>query len=429
MSRQFASFPISDYSQTKIQVLNWVNRFNIFCFLDNHEYQQTTASFKCLVGAGSYKELHAPAGKGLQSLDAFLLQKQDWVFGHLGYDLKNEIEDLHSDNEDYIQFPDLFFYVPEVVVWLTESEISIGTVINEPGFYYNQINCSSPAITLNRANASIKSRFTREEYISVIEKLRQHILQGDLYEINFCQEFYDSNVFIDPLSVFWELGNTSPNPFAAFYRLHDKFLLCESPERYLKKTGNEIFSQPIKGTWPRDLSDKERDKENKMHLQQNTKERSENVMVVDLVRNDLSKVCREGSVRVEELFGVYSFPLVHQLISTVKGTIRNEISPVEIIRATFPMGSMTGAPKVRVMRLIEEYEKTKRGIFSGAVGYFSPDNDFDFNVVIRSILYNAATKYLSFQAGSGITYYSSAENEYSECLLKAQAIKKVLTGY
>jgi len=241
-------------------------------------------------------------------------------------------------------------------------------------------------------------------------------------------EFFAENAVVDPLSVYQKLSTTSPNPFSALYKLEDKWLICASPERYLKRVGDLIYSQPIKGTWQRDLLNKEKDAENKRLLQQSSKDRSENVMVVDLVRNDLSKVCTEGSVVVEELFGAYSFPQVHQLISTIKGTLKKGIELVDIIKASFPMGSMTGAPKRRVLELIEEYERTKRGLFSGALGYISPDGDFDFNVVIRSILYNSSASYLSFQTGSGITFYSDPESEYEECLLKAQAIKKVLTG-
>ena len=148
-------------------------------------------------------------------------------------------------------------------------------------------------------------------------------------------------------------------------------------------------------------------------------------MVVDLVRNDLSKICREGTVQVEELFGIYSFPQVHQMISTITGELQPGLSFADIIKQTFPMGSMTGAPKKKVMELIEQYENTRRGIFSGAVGYIKPGGDFDFNVVIRSILYNQATQYLSYLVGSAITFYSKAAEEYEECLLKAEALKKV----
>jgi para-aminobenzoate synthetase component 1 len=203
-------------------------------------------------------------------------------------------------------------------------------------------------------------------------------------------------------------------------------LLCASPERFLKKQGERILSQPIKGTSPRITGNKVDDDEQRKELHDSAKERSENVMVVDLVRNDLSKVCVEGTVHVDELYGIYSFPQVHQMISTVSGELRKDRNFADIIRATFPMGSMTGAPKKMVMELIERYEKTRRGIFSGAVGYISPGDDFDFNVVIRSIMYNSTSRYLSFQAGSGITFYSDPAKEWEECILKAEAMKFVL---
>jgi para-aminobenzoate synthetase component 1 len=219
----------------------------------------------------------------------------------------------------------------------------------------------------------------------------------------------------------------SPNPFAAFYRLQDKYLLCASPERFLMKTGNQISSQPIKGTNKRDLLNSLHDDELKKELAESRKDQSENVMIVDLVRNDLTKICKEASVKVDELFGIYSFPQVHQMISTIRGELKEATPFSQIISATFPMGSMTGAPKHRVMQLIDEYEPSSRGIFSGSVGYINPDGDFDFNVVIRSIMYNATNRCLSYQVGSGITFYSDPEKEWVECMLKAEAIKKVLT--
>jgi para-aminobenzoate synthetase component 1 len=257
--------------------------------------------------------------------------------------------------------------------------------------------------------------------------LQQHILRGDCYEVNFCQEFYSDNTVIDPLQVYRSLSRESPNPFACYYRLNDKYLLCASPERFLCKVENRLISQPVKGTIGRG-KDAGTDVLNKTALMQSAKDRSENIMVVDLVRNDLSRVCAEGSVQVEELMGIYAFPQVYQMISTVSGEVEKEKRIADLLRATFPMGSMTGAPKKRVMQLIEQYEQTRRGLFSGAVGYISPGKDMDFNVVIRSILYNEANRYLSFQTGSAITYYSRAEDEYEECLLKAEAIKKVLNS-
>jgi para-aminobenzoate synthetase component 1 len=227
------------------------------------------------------------------------------------------------------------------------------------------------------------------------------------------------------LILFQKLSEQSPNPFAALYKLNDKYCVCQSPERYLKKNGNTILSQPIKGTAARNLTDQEKDLQNRNSLG-NDKERSENVMIVDLVRNDLARICSEGTVKVDELFGVYQFPQVYQMISTISGELKDGISLDQILRATFPMGSMTGAPKQNVMKLIEKYERSKRGIFSGSIGYILPSKDFDFNVVIRSILYNSTSNYLSIPAGSAITFYSDPEKEYEECLVKISAMMSVV---
>ncbi|HUP11588.1 MAG TPA: anthranilate synthase component I family protein, partial [Niastella sp.] len=312
---------------------------------------------------------------------------------------------------------------------LSGQELVIGAIGDRHETIFHEICAIEPPVDPGQpAQTPINNRISREEYIRIIQQLQQHILHGDCYEINFCQEFFAEQVDMDSLQVYYALSNASPNPFAAYYKTGQQYLLCASPERYLKKKGRRIFSQPIKGTSQRNLNNISEDVRSATLLYNSAKDRAENVMIVDLVRNDLSKISEEASVKVEELFGIYSFPHVHQMISTVSGELRSDIHFIEAIKATFPMGSMTGAPKLRVMELIEQYEQTRRGIFSGAVGYITPDGDFDLNVVIRSIMYNAASKYLSFQAGSAITFYSDPEKEYEECLLKAAAIKKVLEG-
>ena len=408
-------------------MLNWANQFNICCLLDNHHYNLSHHKYECVVAAGAKRFVEANAGNALTRLQAFIHQENDWMFGHLSYDLKNEIEQLHSARHDGIKFPDMFFFVPEIVLQLDENSLSIGSFENDHAAIYNKITkCVSKDRNQGFEPVEVQSRFSKQEYIDRVQQLQRRILRGDCYEINFCQEFFATNTTIDPIAGFHSLGDASPNPYSAYYKLNDKYLLCASPERYLKKTGSTIISQPIKGTWRRTST--EEDEVNRNLLSMSDKDRSENVMVVDLVRNDLSKVCVEGSVSVDELFGVYTFPQLFQMISTVSGILKPAMTFTEIIKATFPMGSMTGAPKKKVMELIEEYEATRRGIFSGTVGYISPDKDFDLNVVIRSIMYNATERYLSFQAGSGITFYSDAEAEYQECLLKATAIKKVLAG-
>lgn len=425
MNQYTETFLINNFTEFRIQMLNWANQFNIFCLLDNQQYNFTTPAFECLLAVGCKKNIELPYGNAFEKFRQFYNGEKGWLFGHLGYDLKNETEKLHSGNFDGIGFADLHFFVPEIVIELKEKQVIVYCDGNADKIFA-EIKAASTIITETEQKVVIENRISKNDYINTIEKLRQHILLGDCYEINFCQEFYAANAVIAPLAVYYKLTTISPNPFAALYKLNDRYCICASPERYLKKEGNRIFSQPIKGTSRRDLVNADQDLLNRNFLSENEKEKSENVMVVDLVRNDLSRVCKEGTVKVEELFGIYSFPQVHQMISTVSGAIKDELDFIDIIKATFPMGSMTGAPKKRVMELIERYEQTKRGLFSGAIGYIRPDGDFDFNVVIRSILYNASAKYLSFETGSAITFYSDAEKEYEECMMKAAAMMQVL---
>jgi len=420
------SFPVVDVDIFKIQMLNWVNRFSIFCLLDNRHYDLSKPAFECLLAAGSKTGIEMQAGKAFEGLQQFYEAHQnEWIFGHFGYDLKNETENIHSNHADKVGFSDLHFFVPEMVIELDEKEVKI--YADDAAFIYKEITSASTSITEKvKTNAVVKNRIDKAGYISIIEKLRQHILRGDCYEINFCQEFYAEDAAIDPLFIYSRLTALSPNPFSVFYKMDTRYCLCASPERYLKKSGTKVFSQPIKGTTKRNLENATADAAAKNYLLLSSKEKSENVMIVDLVRNDLSKICKPGSVQVDELFGIYSFPQVHQMISTVSGELQEVMNWIDCIKATFPMGSMTGAPKKKVMELIEQYEQTKRGLFSGAIGYVKPGGIFDFNVVIRSILYNGTEKYLSFQTGGGITYYSDAALEYEESLLKAEAMMKVL---
>ncbi len=407
-------------------MLNWANRFNICSFLDNHHYSSAYQSVECLAAVGAVKTFTIDE-KGLSAFSEFLKENNDWIFGHINYDIKNQVAPLQSNHPDHIGFPDLFFFVPETVLQLSADQLVISTLVSDPATIFDEIVSSPWSMDHRPWTVSIQPRISKEAYLSSVKAIQQHILRGDCYELNFCQEFFGTGAKIDALAVYSQLTALSPNPFSCFYKMDDKYVLCASPERYLQKKGDTIISQPIKGTFKRDLTDSFADDALKQALGKSEKDKSENVMVVDLVRNDLSRICKEGTVKVDELFGVYSFPQVHQMISTISGKLEEGLDLADIVNATFPMGSMTGAPKRRVMELIEQYEQTKRGIYSGAVGYISPDKDFDFNVVIRSILYNAETEYLSYLVGGGITFYSDAEKEYEECLLKAEAIKKVLS--
>ncbi|MEP6683740.1 MAG: anthranilate synthase component I family protein, partial [Parafilimonas sp.] len=365
MQRISASFYIANIKAFKTQMLNWSGRFSICCFMDSHNYEDKYHRYDCLVAVESYKSF-SPNDDVLSQLDAFYKENNDWMFGHLGYDLKNEIENLESTHFNKVHFPDIFFFVPKVVLSLKNNWLTIHSLEKIPQLIFDEINAE--IIQNNSAslkqNIKLNSVLTKQEYIEIIKRLQQHILRGDCYEINFCQEFFAENAFINPVLSYKKLLEISPTPFSCFYKLENKYLLCASPERFLSKINNTIFSQPIKGTASRNAN-VDLDAIEKENLYQSKKEKSENVMIVDLVRNDLSKICEEGSVETEELFKIYSFPQVHQMISTIKGELKNDISFTEIIRATFPMGSMTGAPKLKAMQLIEQYEKTKRQLFSG----------------------------------------------------------------
>jgi para-aminobenzoate synthetase component 1 len=364
-------------------------------------------------------------GDDIKHVDAFF-QRDHWLFGHLSYELNNALHQLPPTKTDRMGFAPYYFFSPQVVLSMNNGLLTI--YADKPHELFQQLVLSesdvSPAVS---PLFEAKPVLSKEEYIRRLKALQAHILRGDCYEINFCQEFVAEGVRINPFASFQKLMDVSPNPFSAFYRNDNSFVLCASPERFLTRKGKKLISQPIKGTIQRDLADKVRDEQLRESLRLSQKEQAENVMVVDLVRNDLARICQPASVAVEELFGIYSFPQVHQMISTVSGELREDASFSQILEATFPMGSMTGAPKRSVMRLIDKYEPSARGIFSGSIGYKAPNGDFDFNVVIRSILYNQSAGVLSYQVGSGITFYSDAEKEWEECMLKAAAIRKVLS--
>ena len=358
-------------------------------------------------------------------------KKNDWQFGFVSYDYKNQIEtQLGSNNIDVVQFAEKHFFSPELLFEIKDNKVVIHY---EKGLYtaeqIAELFNTIVAIKLNvNANQNIKitPRLTKAAYLEKVKALQQHIQLGDIYEVNFCQEFYAEQVQINPINLYLKLNEKSPTPFSCFVKHNDNYLLCASPERFIKKTGDKIISQPIKGTIKRGET-KAEDEVLKEQLKNDPKERSENVMIVDLVRNDLSKIAQKDSVNVDELCGIYTFPQVHQMVSTVSANLKSNIDFNDILKATFPMGSMTGAPKVRAMELIEEYETTKRGLYSGTVGYINDNGDFDFNVVIRSITYNQKNNYLSYMVGGAITALSNPEKEYEECLLKAKAMLEVLS--
>lgn len=409
----------------------WSQQFEEVAWLDSNSHSSRFSTFEAVLAADALTVKATDTQNAFADLREYQQETNDWIFGYLSYDLKNDIECLSSGNYDGLQFPDLYFFQPKKMISVTGNVAyfnylnMVGDEIEED--YRSILECYNNEVNLEPAktNIRIKMRIFKDEYFRQVRRMLSHIHRGDIYEANFCQEFYAEDTQIDTLKTYRKLNTISNAPFAAFLKLGAKYLLSASPERYLRKEGTKVISQPIKGTAKRSLNAKE-DQSLKKALTLDEKERAENIMIVDLVRNDLSKSALRGSVRVEELCKVYSFQQVHQMISTITVEVSKDKNPVDIIRETFPMGSMTGAPKISAMKIIEELESFRRGLYSGAVGYFTPEGDFDFNVVIRSILYNASKKYVSYSVGGAITAKAIPEKEYEECLLKAKAMREVL---
>ncbi|MGC6431571.1 MAG: aminodeoxychorismate synthase component I [Jejuia sp.] len=413
----------------KNQLLIWAQQFDDVVWLDSNNYAQKFSNYDAVLAVDAFTGIQTDVDNGFEKLKEYQSTTEDWIFGYLTYDLKNDIEDLSSSNQDGLAFPDLYFFQPKRLFLLKGDKVEIQYLPVVDDEIEKDLNNICHCEEVRRGNlcdnVKIKLRIHKDEYFQKVNRILEHLHHGSIYEVNFCQEFYAENTCIHPLETYQNLNNISNPPFASFVKLYDKYVLCASPERYIKKEGNNVISQPIKGTAKRSENPQE-DSKLKTGLENDQKERSENIMIVDLVRNDLSKTALKGSVKVEELCKIYTFDQVHQMISTVTSKVENTVHPVDIIKSTFPMGSMTGAPKISAMKIIEELEQTKRGVYSGGVGYFTPKGDFDFNVVIRSILYNETKQYISYSVGGAITAKSDPLKEYEECLVKAKAMREVL---
>nr|WP_029209517.1 aminodeoxychorismate synthase component I [Aquimarina agarilytica] len=421
---------IDKVESVKFQLLDWAQQFDEVVWLDSNKHQQKYSNFDALLAVEAFTSITTDFVDAFEKLNEYQQETKDWLFGYLTYDVKNATENLVSQNSDGLEFADVSFFQPKKIILLKEDKLEfhyLRMVDDEIDFDFNEIFKikSKTKRELKAQKIKIRVKLTHDQYRERVKKMKQHITRGDIYEANFCQEFFVTETAIDPLATYRALNDISHAPFATFLKLDDRYALCASPERYILKKGKQLLSQPIKGTAKRS-SDSIQDAQLVKELEQSEKERAENIMIVDLVRNDLSKTAEKGSVKVSELCRIYSFSQVHQMISTVQSVMKKEYTPVDALRTTFPMGSMTGAPKVSAMQIIENLEETKRGLYSGSIGYFTPEGDFDFNVVIRSILYNEPKKYVSYSVGSAITAKSDIDAEYEECLLKAKAMRQVL---
>jgi len=427
-------YKISLTDNFKQKLLSWSQQFNEVIWLDSNNETNSlnskSTNYKAILAVDAFTSIKTDSFNAFEKLEEYQQMTKDWLFGYLTYDLKNDVENLASNNFDGLHFPDLLFFQPKKLFLFTENEVEIhylNFVADEVKDDWKEILRRSANQTYSEENHSIKIhlRTSKDSYFEKLQHILNHIQRGDIYEANFCQEFYSENVSLDPIKTYLHLNEISKPPFATYLKFDDYFAMSASPERYISKWGTKVISQPIKGTAKRDVN-KDEDELLKEKLRNDPKERSENIMITDLVRNDLSRFAEKGSVQVDELCEVYTFKQVHQMISTISCEVSPEISPVKILKETFPMGSMTGAPKISAMKIIEELEETKRALYSGSVGYFTPNGDFDFNVIIRSILYNASKKYISYSVGSAITSKSNPLKEYEECLIKAKAMREVL---
>lgn len=401
-------------------MLNWVNRFSIFAYLDNNSYKGLYNRFELLVAAqatAQYTDIAAlkyATGK-------------HWLFGHLNYDLKNQLHPrLESKLPEYFGNELLSFFRPGIVMYIPygREALVIESEQELPEQLWQQVIAEATAIPAGIPPASFTRNFSEAEYINAVHSVQQHIIEGDCYELNLCVGAVADAVQLQAVHVYHTLNQQNPAPFSCLYRQDAHWLMSSSPERFLYKDGDTVIAQPMKGTIRRGVTPAE-DEALKVQLAADEKERAENIMIADLMRNDLAKHCKTGSIEAVELFGVQTFPTVHTMVSTIKGKLDQQAAIADLILDAFPMGSMTGAPKHIVMQIIEETEHSKRELYSGAVGYMTPEGDFDFNVVIRSLLYNEQTGRLSYHTGGAITIDSIPEKEWAEVQLKALALEAI----
>jgi para-aminobenzoate synthetase component I len=425
LERKIKNFFIPEPDLFMEKLTHWLFLHEYFSLFSGNGATYPFNPFETFAAAGAIQEFRNFQEDPFRELMVFYQQQNDWLIGRFNYDLKNYIEKLTSRHIDRIKSPEISFFVPETLIFIKKNLIEIHSVKN-PEEIWKEIGQTAPSGVKSQIG-TIYCDTTEEEYLAKVGRIKEQIFEGDFYELNYCLEYYCENARLHPPAIHQQLNQVSPMPMSVFQGIAGQYIMSASPERFLKKSGNLLIAQPIKGTIRRD-DDPVMDEQLKENLRNSEKEIAENMMIVDLMRNDLAKSAIPGSVKVPEIFGIYSFSHLHQMISTITCQLRPDIHPIEAIRNAFPMGSMTGAPKIRAMQEIENYESSRRGSFSGAAGYFSPDGNYDFNVLIRSIFYNRHTGAMKFNTGSAITCDARAEDEYAECRLKALAILEVLTA-
>ena len=425
MNRKEKVFKVENINDFKDKLLFFSKSKENVILLDSNSKKN---DYEFIFSYGKISELKS-FDNSLDKLDNYIKQVDDWIFGFISYDLKGEIEGFKSKNLKYFDVPNLSFFQPSTI-WVFDGVELKALYFDEKELFdvwneINKIHIGYDSIKSN-PNVELKGRLSREEYIKKIKNIKKRIKMGDTYELNFCFDFFNDNTKINPENTFKKLNKLTESPMSVYYKDHHLHVLSSSPERFIKRNKKTIISQPIKGTKKRGKNIDE-DVFLINSLKNSIKEKSENHMIVDLVRNDFSRIAKKGSVKVTELSKINTYKNIHQMVSTIEAQIENDMFFSTILKSTFPMGSMTGAPKIKTMKIIDELEETSRGIYSGAIGYIDPNKNFDFNVVIRTIIYDDKLSKISVNVGSGITFKSDPKDEYEECLTKIDALKKSLS--
>ena len=425
MNRKEKVFKVENINDFKDKLLFFSKSKENVILLDSNSKKN---DYEFIFSYGKISELKS-FDNSLDKLDNYIKQVDDWIFGFISYDLKEEIEGFNSNNLKYFDVPNLSFFQPSII-WVFDGVELKALYFDEKELFdvwneINKIHISCDSIESN-PNVELKGRLSKEEYIKKIKNIKKRIKMGDTYELNFCFDFFNDNTKINPENTFKKLNKLTESPMSVYYKDHHLHVLSSSPERFIKRNKKTIISQPIKGTKKRG-KDIDEDVFLINSLKNSIKEKSENHMIVDLVRNDFSRIAKRGSVKVTELSKINTYKNIHQMVSTIEAQIENDMFFSTILKSTFPMGSMTGAPKIKTMKIIDELEETSRGIYSGAIGYIDPNKNFDFNVVIRTIIYDDKLSKISVNVGSGITFKSDPKDEYEECLTKIDALKKSLS--
>ena len=424
VKRSKTVFNVKNQPDIKAQLLDWARISSPIAWYDSNDYPYQNNDFDAILALEAFEENSwLTSEKELQSALG-----TDWFFGFFSYEYNTVWERVTPTNPSFLSVPQLQFFRPKKL-WLLKGNTLTALYLESDNSITDFSRITNTEISSDTSLTSINltPRITKDVYLQHANALKKHIMRGDIYEVNYCMEWYADGVTVSPMTLFNALNEIGKTPFSAFLSFGNKYLMSASPERFLRRRGDALTSQPIKGTAERQ-DDAALDKSVAEALRQDSKERSENIMITDLVRNDLSRISQKGTVEVSEQCEVYTFAQVHQMISTVTAQCDSNLSSLDVINACFPMGSMTGAPKQRAMELINKHEHGQRGLYSGAVGYFDPNGDFDFNVVIRSLVYDATSKYLSTHVGSALTAAADPSKEYDECQLKVRAIKRVLAN-